>query len=60
MNSKTVIELLLTVAIATFAGLSWLATKRCAYVTGLALFIQANRDIVGNAVNPERGTAIAP
>ena len=57
MESKTVVELILTAVIAAFAGATWWATKTYAYVTGLALFIQTNKEIVGIGQGIERGMA---
>ena len=57
MDSKTVVELILTAVIAAFAGATWWATKTYAYVTGLALFIQATKEIVGAGQGIDRGMA---
>ena len=58
MDCKTIADLVLTAGIVVFACLTWLATKRYAYVTGLALFVETNREIVGNKQNFDTETGI--
>jgi hypothetical protein len=47
LDSKTIADIALTVALAIFAGLTWWATRTYGYITGLSLFVQANKEISG-------------
>lgn len=58
MDCKTIVDLVLTAGIVVFAYLTWRATKRYAYVTGLAMFAEAYRDVAGTKAQHDRGTGL--
>ena len=58
MDCKTIVDLALTAGIVAFACLTWLATRKYAYMTGLALFVEANRDVAGTKQPNDRVSGI--
>lgn len=59
MDLKTIIDIALTAAIAAFACLTWRATHKYAYLTGLTLFTQAHKDVVGAVPGADRNAGLA-
>jgi len=48
MDCKAIVELLLTIGIVAFAGLTWLSTRRYARMTALSLLSQYIRGTMSN------------
>jgi hypothetical protein len=58
MDCKTIMDIVLTAAIAVFAGLTWRATQKYARMTALTLLLPIYKEIVSSGNSANRSTTI--
>jgi hypothetical protein len=58
MDCKAIIDVLLTVVIALFSGLTWRATSAYATIAGLSLFLETHKELVGIKQGVDRAASI--